>query len=152
MNNSNGTNVMILLVEDDEGHAELVRINLVRSGMKNEIMTFNSGNKAIEFLDDQKDQDCGRFLMILDLNMPGMDGHQVLDRIKNDRVTKKIPVIILTTATDQREIDRCYGEGCNIYIAKPVDYEQFSKAIQDLGGFLQNVIIPGIESFEKDAS
>jgi CheY-like chemotaxis protein len=79
---------------------------------------------------------------MLDLNMPVLDGYQVLERIKKDERTKRIPVIILTTTDEPREVRRCYELGCNVYITKPVDYEQFSEAIRKLGLFLLVATIP----------
>ena len=81
-------------------------------------------------------------LVLLDLNMPVLDGYQVLQRMKSDDSTKRIPVVILTTTDDIREVERCYDLGCNVYITKPVDYEQFSEAIRKIGLFLSVVTIP----------
>jgi CheY-like chemotaxis protein len=81
-------------------------------------------------------------LVLLDLNLPGLDGYQVLARLKSDERTRQIPVIILTTTDDPREVERCYALGCNVYITKPVEYEQFSEAIRKLGLFLSVVKIP----------
>jgi CheY-like chemotaxis protein len=80
--------------------------------------------------------------VLLDLNLPVMDGYQVLRRMKGNASTRRIPVIVLTTTDDEREIDRCYDLGCNVYITKPVDYEGFSEAIRKLGLFLSVVAIP----------
>jgi CheY-like chemotaxis protein len=82
-------------------------------------------------------------LVLLDLNLPVLDGYQVLERMKNDERTKHIPVIILTTTDDTREVARCYELGCNVYVTKPVDYEQFSEAIRKLGLFMAVLMIPG---------
>jgi CheY-like chemotaxis protein len=71
-----------------------------------------------------------------------MDGYQVLERMKADEGTKRIPVIILTTTDDAREVERCYNLGCNVYITKPVEYEQFAEAIRKIGLFLTVVTIP----------
>ena len=81
-------------------------------------------------------------LVLHDLNRPVKDGYQVLRPMKADASTKRIPVIVLTTTDDAREIDRCYELGCNVYITKPVEYEGFSEAIRKLGLFLSVVSIP----------
>ncbi|HEY3487040.1 MAG TPA: response regulator [Gammaproteobacteria bacterium] len=128
--------VTILLVEDDKGHAELVRLNLRRGGITNEIVHFENGQKALDFLLRNK-IDEKKYLMILDINMPGINGLQVLSKIKGHDATKNIPIIILTTATDEREAEYCYELGCNVFITKPVDYETFCTAIQELGNFLK---------------
>jgi CheY-like chemotaxis protein len=80
--------------------------------------------------------------MLLDLNLPVLDGYQVLQRMKADERTKCIPVVILTTTDDTREVARCYDLGCNVYLTKPVDYEKFSEAICKLGLFLAVVTVP----------
>lgn len=134
--------VTILLVEDDEGHAELVKINLERSGVVNEIKHFSHGQKVIDFLLGKDAQHDGKYLMILDINMPGLDGHQVLEKIKSNELTKHIPVIMLTTTENDVEIERCYKEGCNFYLVKPMEYEEFTNAVNELGLFLQTVRIP----------
>src|SRR4051812_22646460 len=123
-------NVLILLIEDDPGHARLVEKNLRRSNVLNKIVVLKDGQEAIDFF--FVNEDYLRLevplLVVLDLNLPVLDGYQVLKRLKNDKRTKHIPVFILTTADDAREIDRCYDVGCNLCITKPVDYVQFSDA------------------------
>jgi CheY-like chemotaxis protein len=127
--------VTILLVEDDAGHAELVKLNLKRGGIHNEVMHFDSGQKALDFLSQNRSDK--KYLLILDINMPGINGLQVLSRLKSSEVTRNIPIIILTTASEQREAEYCYELGCNVFITKPVDYETFCSAIQELGTFLK---------------
>ena len=132
--------VTILLVEDDPGHARLIEKNLRRANLTNSIVTVTDGQQAIDYLFNN-----GRaqsLLVLLDLNLPVLDGYQVLERMKADERTKRIPVIILTTTDDTREISRCYELGCNVYINKPVDYEQFSEAIRKLGLFMAVLMIP----------
>ena len=77
--------------------------------------------------------------------MPKIDGIEVLRRLKEDEELKKIPVIMITTTDDPREIDFCHRLGCNSYIAKPLDYDHFVNAIQQLGFFLKIVHIPSLE-------
>jgi CheY-like chemotaxis protein len=84
-------------------------------------------------------------LVLLDLNMPVLDGYQVLERMKANPDTKKIPVVVLTTTDDAREVARCYQLGCSVYITKPVDYDSFSEAIQQLGFFISIVTVPNGE-------
>jgi CheY-like chemotaxis protein len=131
----------ILLVEDDRGHAELVKMNLERSGVKNEVIHFENGRHVVDFLLDNHVSDDVKYMMILDINMPGMNGLQVLDRIKNNQLTKSIPIIVLTTANDEKEIEYCYDLGCNVFITKPMDYNSFSQAMRDLGSFLKTARI-----------
>jgi CheY-like chemotaxis protein len=75
--------------------------------------------------------------------MPGLDGRQVLERIKHDPRTRNMPVIMLTTAEDEKEIERCYDLGCNLYLTKPMDYEAFCTTVHELGLFIQNAKFPG---------
>ena len=81
-------------------------------------------------------------LLLLDINMPRLDGVEVLRRIKADPETAKIPVIMLTTTDDPREVERCYELGCSVYLTKPVEYDGFIEAINRLGLFLQVVKVP----------
>jgi CheY-like chemotaxis protein len=74
-----------------------------------------------------------------------LDGYQVLERMKADERTRRIPVVILTTTDDRREVSRCYDLGCSVYVTKPVDYQQFSKAVRNLGLFLSVVTVPNGE-------
>jgi CheY-like chemotaxis protein len=138
--------VTILLVEDDLGHACLIEKNLRRSNITNDIIKFNDGEQALNFL-FRKGNFANRelpdaLLVLLDLNLPIIDGYQVLERMKTDEQTAHIPVIILTTTDDSREISKCYELGCNVYITKPVDYLQFCDAIKQLGLFLSVVKVP----------
>lgn len=134
--------VKILLVEDEEAHAELIKMNLARSGLGNEILHFPNGRKFTEFMFDQAPGDEGKYLVILDVNMPGMDGKQVLERLKADKHTRHVPVIMLTTTEDEKEIQRCYALGCNFYLTKPMDYEAFCNAVHELGLFIQTAKFP----------
>ena len=138
--------VTILLVEDDPGHAHLIEKNLRRGGISNEIVTLDNGRKAVDFL-FKKGAYAGAdhaspLLILLDLNMPVLDGYQVLKMIKASDETRHLPVIVLTTTDNPQEIARCYETGCNVYVTKPVDYGQFSNAIRMLGLFLSIVKIP----------
>ena len=142
----NHQEVTILLVEDDPGHARLIEKNLRRSNINNEIVMLTDGQQAVDYLFAQGHYG-GRkrpspLLVLLDLNMPVLDGYQVLERMKASEETKRIPVVILTTTDDAREVERCYNLGCNVYITKPVDYEQFAEAIRKIGLFLSVVTIP----------
>jgi len=138
--------VAILLVEDDPGHARLIEKNLRRSNITNDLITVSDGQRALDYLFGEGEyagsERASPLLVLLDLNLPVLDGYQVLQRMKADERTKRIPVIILTTTDDAREVTRCYELGCNVYVTKPVDYEQFSEAVCKLGLFLSVVTIP----------
>ena len=143
---TNRQEVTILLVEDDPGHARLIEKNLHRSNITNDILVLTDGQQAMDYLFSEGAYEGAKhpaqLLMLLDLNLPVLDGYQVLQRMKTDERTKHIPVVILTTTDDAREVARCYELGCNVYVTKPVDYEQFSEAICKLGLFLAVVTVP----------
>jgi len=138
--------VTILLVEDDPGHARLVEKNLRRSNVANTVTLLHDGQQAVDYLFSEGEyagvEPPTPVLMLLDLNMPVLDGYQVLKRMKSDARTKCIPVIILTTTDDRREVARCYDLGCNVYVTKPVGYDQFCEAIRKIGLFLSVVTVP----------
>jgi len=138
--------VTILLVEDDPGHARLIEKNLRRSNITNDIVTVTDGQQVLDYLFGKGEYAGGEhaspLLVLLDLNLPVLDGYQVLQRMKADDRTKRIPVVILTTTDDAREVSRCYDLGCNVYVTKPVDYQQFSEAIRKLGLFLSVATVP----------
>lgn len=134
----------MVMIEDDEGHARLIRKNLERAGIGNPVIHFDDGAKAIDYFFHRgvtKDQH-DKTLVLLDLNLPHIDGYEILRRIKSDPATRAIPVIVLTTTDNPREIDRCYELGCNVYITKPVEYDSFSDAIRKLGLMLAVVKVP----------
>lgn len=138
--------VIIVLAEDDEGHATLIRRNLERAGVRNELVHVKDGQEALDYL-FRRGRHGGRpleapLLLLLDIKMPRVDGVEVLRRVKDDERTCKVPVIMLTTTDDPREIERCYALGCNVYVTKPVEYETFVEAIRRLGLFLEVVILP----------
>ena len=136
----------LILAEDDEGHASLVQRNLRRAGFVNDLVHVKDGQEALDFIHADGDH-AGRtitdfVLLLLDINMPRVDGVEVLRRIKADPVTARIPVIMLTTTDDPREVQRCYELGCSVYLTKPVEYDGFIEAINRLGLFLQVVKVP----------
>lgn len=133
--------IIILIAEDDDGHAELIVEGLRETGLKNQIIRFDNGKDIWDYLVDiHKDgsvQQNTEYLVMLDINMPLVDGTEVLRRIKNHEYMKNIPVIMLTTTDDPREIEKCYQLGCNVYITKPVEFIKFAETLQKLGFFLQ---------------
>jgi CheY-like chemotaxis protein len=138
--------ILIVLVDDDDGHANLVERNLKRAGVTNQVKRLKDGQEAIDFVRGSDTQSFGAvtqpLLLLLDIKMPRMDGLEVLRQVKSDPRTARIPIIMLTTTDDPREIQRCYELGCSVYITKPVDYQAFVEAVNRLGLFLQVVRIP----------
>ena len=143
----------ILIVDDDEGHAILVRQNLEAAGLDNEIAHFRDGQAVLDFFfqpNGQRQRHPGEvFLVLLDIRMPKVDGIEVLRRLKGDGELKKIPVIMLTTTDDQREVERCHQLGCSVYIQKPVDYDKFAEAIRRLGLFVTLLLVPPVAESNK---
>lgn len=137
--------VSIVMVEDDEGHARLIEKNLRRAGVYNEIIGFDNGTAALQFLLGGNSEDhangCSR-LVLLDLNLPDMTGIDMLAMLKSNEHTRRLPVIVLTTTDDKREIDKCYDAGANVYITKPLNYDNFASAIRQLGLFLAVIQVP----------
>jgi len=132
--------VVIVLAEDDPGHARLIEKNL-RETIANSIVKFANGKDALDYL-RREEQATQQHLLLLDLNMPVMDGYQVLKHLKEDPRTVLIPVIVLTTTDDPAEIQRCYDLGCNAYVVKSANYEQFTEAMRRLGLFLTITRMP----------
>jgi CheY-like chemotaxis protein len=132
--------VTILIAEDDTGHFTLVRKNLARTSVANQILRFKDGQEIVDFLfgtmESPKFDPRNAYVLLLDIRMPKIDGVEVLRRIKSDDVLRKIPVVMLTTTDDPAEVGRCYGLGCSFYIVKPADYVEFMAAVEQLGRFL----------------
>jgi CheY-like chemotaxis protein len=138
--------VTIIMIEDDEGHARLIEKNIRRAGVNNPITPFTNGSEALKFLfgaDGSGVVNKGRaMLILLDLNLPDTTGAEILKRVKENEHLKRTPVVVLTTTDDQKEIQRCYDLGCNVYITKPVNYENFANAIRQLGLFFSVIQVP----------
>lgn len=140
MNAIASTDIMILLVEDDDGHAELIKDCLKESGIVNPIRRFRDGQEIIDYLfggQEAKKELAGGYLALLDIRIPKVDGQEVLRRIKGDARLKTLPVIMLTTTDDPREVQSSYRMGCNAYLTKPVDYDSFTELIRYLGQFIR---------------
>lgn len=140
--------VVILVAEDDAGHARLIEKNLTRGGLRNPIVRFDNGQAVLDFL-FRRGAGPHRatempYLLLLDIRMPQVDGIEVLRQIKQDPELRKIPVIMLTTTDDPREVERCHAIGCASYIVKPVDYIKFAEAIKGLGLYISLVQVPEI--------
>ncbi len=139
--------IKILLVEDDDGHARLIERNLRRVNLINPIDRVPDGQQAIDYLTNAGSfSDLARFtrpkLVLLDINLPRVDGIEVLERIKTDEHLRRLPVIMLTSTDNQTEIDRCYAIGASGYVAKPVNIASLGEKLDRLGMFLEIVELP----------
>lgn len=142
----NTKHIQILLIEDDPGHAKLIERNLKRANLDHKLIWLSDGQLALEYFFGENavygKNKSDPLLILLDLNLPGVSGTQILEQLKAHKNTQHIPVIVLTTTDDSNEINRCYLLGCNVYITKPVDFEKFSSAIQKLGSFIDILQFP----------
>ena len=142
----NARPVSIVMIEDDEGHARLIERNIRRAGVNNEIHSFRNGTDAVNYLfgpDGSGTTNKNKpLLVLLDLNLPDMTGVDILKKVKTNEHLKRVPVVVLTTTDDAQEIKRCYELGANVYVTKPVNYENFANAIRQLGLFFSVIQVP----------
>lgn len=132
--------LQILVTEDDDGHADLIVEGLREIGLCNPIERFRDGQEAWDFFQENQGKEIlNRCLLLLDINMPRMDGVELLGLLKKNDELHHIPVIMLTTTDDPREVSKCYELGCNVYVSKPVDFIKFAETLKRLGLFLQVV-------------
>ncbi len=140
---------IILIVEDDEGHAILIRQNLEAAGLSNRMEHFRDGQAVLDFFFPKAGAAARArgevYLVLLDIRMPKVDGIEVLRRLKADAELRTMPVIMLTTTDDVREVERCHQLGCSVYIQKPVDYDRFAEAIRRLGLFVTLLLVPPLK-------
>jgi CheY-like chemotaxis protein len=125
----------IVVVDDDEGYCELVRRYLRRGGIAHPIVPVTSGRTALDLVFRrgpfvERPTDAG-LMVLLDINMPGIDGIEVLRQIKSDPGTKRIPVLMLTSTRNLREVDQCRQYGCNAYVTKSADATAFIAAVRE---------------------
>ena len=112
--------IVLFIVEDDQGHYLLIKNCLRRAGIDNEIVWFEDGQAAMDYVFSENSLDSSkRYIMLLDIRMPKVDGLKVLEQLKQNDVTKEIPVIMLTTSEDRDVARQCYELGCFAHIIKP---------------------------------
>ncbi|HEX5840494.1 MAG TPA: response regulator [Anaerolineales bacterium] len=142
MSNRTTRPIEILLVEDNPGDVRLTREALHDAKVRNNMMVATDGVEALAYL-RQEGQYAGTTrpdLILLDLNLPRINGFEVLDTIKEDADLKRIPVIILTTSQAEQDIVRSYNLYANAYVTKPVDLEQFIRVIKAIEGFWLEIV------------
>lgn len=149
--------VTILLVEDDDGHARLLERNLRRGGMINRLVRVPDGQEAVDYMSRTGAyQDAQVYpppsVILLDVRMPRLDGFEVLAHMKRDPQLMKIPVIMLTSTDNQKEIDRAYEMGANGYVVKPVSIESFIDRVVKLGMFIEVLELPETSGCVRDGA
>jgi len=144
-------NQPILLIEDSPEDYEATERAFRKAGLSNPIHRSADGDDALDYLyhrgrhaDPASSPRPG--IILLDLNLPGTDGREVLEVVKGDESLKLIPVVVLTTSSDERDVKACYRAGANSYIQKPVNLDGFLKAIEHLNGYWFEVVILPRES------
>ncbi len=135
--------VDILLVEDNPTDVELTMRAFRKSGSTGTVHIVNDGAEALDFVFRQGVYSTARHahprVIVLDLKLPKIDGHEVLRRIKADPATRTIPVVILTSSAEDRDVARSYEYGVNSYVVKPVEFDAFIEAVSALGVYWQSV-------------
>jgi len=137
-----GKPIEILLVEDNEGDVGLIEEVFEEAKIKNNIHVAEDGEEAVLYLRGE-----GKFsgsprpdIILLDLNLPKKDGREVLREIKEDSNLKNIPVVVLTTSNDEKDILKAYDLHANAYITKPLDFDQFIKVVDSIGNFWLEIV------------
>lgn len=130
--------VEILLVEDNPDDVELTLRALRKQNLANKVLVVKDGAEALEYIFATGAFSCRRIenapkVVLLDLKLPKVDGLEVLHRMKSDERTKIIPIVVLTSSKEERDIVESYRLGVNSYIVKPVDFDKFIKAVRKLG-------------------
>lgn len=148
MNVRHANEINVLIADDDDGHAMLIQEHLEDAGIHNPITRFRDGAEVWAFLSGGGLPSVGlkydpdqAYLLLLDIRMPRMDGVEVLRRVKAHPELYSLPVIMLTTTDDPREVAQCYALGCNSYVTKPVSFDDFSEVIKRLGLFISVIAI-----------
>lgn len=134
--------IHVLLVEDNPGDAELTRQALASSKLDIELTTVDDGEKALKYLRRQPPYADSTLpdLLLLDLNLPKVSGEEVLREVKSDKALRGLPVVILTCSDAETEVSRCYTEGANCYIVKPVDFSSFIAIVASIEQFWFSVV------------
>jgi CheY-like chemotaxis protein len=141
---------VIILAEDDDGHVGLILYSLKESGIKNEILRFKDGEETLDFFfkrGNRPHQEEGvTYILLLDIRLPGIDGIEVLRRLKEDKWVDEFPIIMISTMDNPKDIEKCMELGCSNYFVKRPSFEKFSQTIQQLGQYINEIILPGISN------
>jgi len=143
----------ILMVEDDVNDVELALTALGEYNLANEVVVVHDGEEALDYLYCRKDYKMrlpgNPAVVLLDLKLPKIDGLEVLKQIKMDEKLREIPVVVLTSSRESRDLAECYDLGVNAYVVKPVDFQQFVEAVKQIGAFWAVVNEPPPGSVKK---
>ena len=146
--NTAARQAVVLLVEDDVADQELTRRGLQRAGIDVDLRVANDGREALDYLmlrDESADEATHPLpdFVLLDLNMPGLDGRQVLEKMRAEERTRRIPVIVMTTSSEREDVQECYGLGANSYITKPSALDDLTDILTSLQRYwLDTVSLP----------
>jgi CheY-like chemotaxis protein len=134
--------INVLLVEDDPGDVLITKEAFAENKVRNQLSVVNDGVNALQFLRREGGYaDAPRpDLILLDLNLPRMDGHEVLAKIKSDSDLQRIPVVVLTTSDAEEDVLRSYDLHANAYVTKPVDFERFLRVVRQIDDFFVTVV------------
>jgi CheY-like chemotaxis protein len=135
---------ILLIAEDEDGHFALIRKNLRRAGLQNQILRFTDGQQVLDFFEGTDTPLQNEYILLLDLRLPKVSGLEILEFLKSHSGWKKIPTIVLTTANTHQDIERCHELGCALYIVKPIEYDAFVEAIRRIGAFLGVITVPQV--------
>lgn len=145
--------IRILLVEDNEGDILLTTEALTDAKIANEVTVRRDGETALAYLKEIAETDRSQLpdLILLDVNLPRVNGHEVLERIKSDEVLRRLPVIMLTTSSSHRDVERAYHAHANCYIVKPVEIQDFINVVASIEDFWFTIVRLPMESKATDA-
>lgn len=137
----------IILIEDNISDADLVMRVLKKSNLVNNVLNLQDGQQALDYIfgNSQNRMRIPPKLILLDLKMPKVNGLEVLEKLKTSELTKSIPVVILTSSVEDPDLKRCYQLGANSYVVKPVAFDDFIKAISQVGLYWMLVNVPPIK-------
>jgi len=143
--------ILVLLVEDNPGDTELTRQSLAASKLSINLVALDDGEKALKYLRNEPPYQKAERpdLVLLDLNLPKLSGGEVLREIKADKALRSLPVVALTSSEEETEVSKCYAEGANCYIVKPVDFNSFMNIVSLIEDFWFSVVKLGADSREK---
>lgn len=126
---------VILLIEDDPDNQELIRICLSDCNLKHELVAIGDGEEAFDFITSMKEKSIAPALILLDLKLPKVNGHELLKKFREEQATKHLPVVIFTSSKEEKDIKESYALGANAFVRKPIEFTEFREVVKDIGNF-----------------